>query len=101
VFKILLIFFIGITPWLISLWILYKNEARIRERLRAARLSSGSRRIPNTSTPSEEQYIQGVGYIIGDLTCKFNARSPIIRCAVNPHGPCKDCPYYESKDISS
>ncbi|MGB3509658.1 MAG: DUF6464 family protein [Microcoleaceae cyanobacterium] len=98
-FKILLVFFIGMTPWLISLWILYKTEARTRERLRAARLSVGSIRIGSTSNQPEEQYIQGVGYIIGDLTCKFNARSPVIRCAVNPMGPCKDCSHYESRDI--
>lgn len=98
-FKILLIFFIGITPWLISLWILYKSEARTRERFRAARLSLDSRRIANISSLPEEQYIQGVGYIIGDLTCKFNARSPIVRCAVNPLGPCKNCSQYESRNI--
>ncbi len=99
VFRILLILLIGITPWLISLWILYKSQAQTRERLIAARLSVGSRRITIGSSPPEEQYIQGVGYIIGDLTCKFNARSPIIRCAVNPNGPCKDCSHYESIDI--
>ena len=65
-----------------SVWILYKSEARTRERLRAARLSGGSRRIATASSLPEEQYIQGVGYIIGDITCQFNARSPMIRCAL-------------------
>jgi Family of unknown function (DUF6464) len=32
---------------------------------------------------------------IGDLTCKYNARSPLIRCAVNPDGECEDCRHYE------
>ncbi|NDJ20987.1 hypothetical protein GS682_04870 [Nostoc sp. B(2019)] len=32
---------------------------------------------------------------IGDTTCKFNARSPLIRCAINPSGPCEGCGYYE------
>ena len=97
--RILFIFFIGITPWLISLWILYKTQGRTRERFRAARLYVGSRRIATRSSQPEEQYIEGVGYIIGDLTCKFNARSPTIRCAVNPVGPCKNCSQYESIDI--
>lgn len=33
---------------------------------------------------------------IGDTTCRNNARSPYIRCAVNPCGPCEGCGSYES-----
>ncbi|MEH1777133.1 DUF6464 family protein [Nostoc sp.] len=32
---------------------------------------------------------------IGDVGCKNNARSPLLRCAVNPSGPCQGCKYYE------
>jgi Family of unknown function (DUF6464) len=42
----------------------------------------------------EEQYIEGVGYIIGDDTCQYNARSPHMRCAVNPSGLCEGCRDY-------
>jgi hypothetical protein len=35
---------------------------------------------------------------IGDVTCEFNARSPFIRCAVNPCGPCEGCIHRESLD---
>jgi hypothetical protein len=34
---------------------------------------------------------------IGDRSCQFNARSPIIRCAVNPTGPCEGCQHYQVK----
>ena len=34
---------------------------------------------------------------IGNVSCQFNARSPVIRCAVNPAGPCEDCQHYQSK----
>lgn len=33
--------------------------------------------------------------VIGDTTCRFNARSRYIRCAVNPSGDCKECPHYK------
>jgi hypothetical protein len=34
---------------------------------------------------------------IGDRTCKFNANSPYIRCAVNPGvDTCEGCRHYES-----
>jgi hypothetical protein len=31
---------------------------------------------------------------IGDSTCKYNALSSTIRCAINPCGPCQGCPEY-------
>ncbi|MGD1808336.1 DUF6464 family protein [Dapis sp. BLCC M126] len=98
-FEILLIFLIGITPCLVSLWILHKLEARITERLNSIRLAVNYREITAISSQPEQQYIQGVGYIVGDITCKFNARSSQVRCAVNPLGPCKDCRDYQSIDI--
>ena len=32
---------------------------------------------------------------LGLRTCKYNARSRMLRCAVNPCGPCKGCSHYE------
>ncbi|MEM1167785.1 MAG: DUF6464 family protein [Cyanobacteria bacterium P01_H01_bin.35] len=98
-FEILLIFFIGIIPCLVSLWILHKFKARTRERLNSVRLAVNYREITSISSQAEQPYIQGVGYIIGDITCKFNARSSQVRCAVNPLGPCKGCRDYQSIDI--
>ncbi|MEH2384921.1 MAG: DUF6464 family protein [Nostoc sp.] len=31
---------------------------------------------------------------IGDLGCKNNARSPYLRCAIKPSGPCEKCQFY-------
>jgi Family of unknown function (DUF6464) len=36
---------------------------------------------------------------IGDRSCKHNAHSPHLRCAVNPCGPCKDCPDYAKASL--
>ncbi len=98
-FEILLIFLIGIIPCLVSLWILQKFAARTTERLNSVRLVVNYRERTAISSQPEQQYIEGVGYIIGDLTCKFNARSSQVRCAVNPLGPCKGCRDYQSIDI--
>lgn len=35
-------------------------------------------------------------WVIGDAECRYNARSEILRCAVNPDGPCRDCQFWES-----
>ena len=93
--EVLLIFLIGITPCLFHLWIFRKLEAR----LNSFRLVVNYREITAISSQAEQQYIEGLGYIIGDLTCKLNARSSYIRCAVNPLGPCKGCYDYQSIDI--
>ena len=41
-------------------------------------------------------YVEGLGYIVGDLSCQYNARSPHLRCATNPSGPCEGCSLYEA-----
>ena len=35
------------------------------------------------------------GWVIGDPTCRFNALSPLLRCAVWPDGPCDQCSHFE------
>lgn len=35
-------------------------------------------------------------WVIGDPSCRFNARSPLLRCAVLPDGPCDRCSHYEA-----
>jgi Family of unknown function (DUF6464) len=42
---------------------------------------------------------------IGSLSCEHNARSPYLRCAINPCGPCDGCPNFTPlpvfKDVHS
>ena len=37
------------------------------------------------------------GWVIGDPECRFNARSPLLRCAVWPEGPCDRCTHREPR----
>jgi hypothetical protein len=50
--------------------------------------------VQSASPPTERTLVNGI-LVLGDASCRFNARSEIIRCAVNPHGPCNCCRYYE------
>jgi len=34
-------------------------------------------------------------WVIGDITCLYNARSELLRCAVNPNGSCDRCTHYQ------
>lgn len=97
-----LIFVIGLLPALCSLLLMRKAETQARERLHTAMdaaTTQGLRRLQYSLSP-EHQHVEGIGYLVGDFTCRFNARSSYLRCAVNPSGPCKECPFYESIEIA-
>lgn len=107
--MLLLILILALFPAVLSLWQLYhldrrmqriraSNAARLR-RLERPHRASGIR-YQNASVP-EFRYIDGVGYVIGDLSCEFNAKSPYVRCAVNPMGPCQGCRAYQAKALET
>lgn len=50
--------------------------------------------VQAAKTLDEQSLIDG-RWVVGDTNCRFNARSEILRCAVNPDGPCDGCRYYE------
>lgn len=52
--------------------------------------------VQSAHGPSEKSHIDG-RWVLGDATCRFNAHSELLRCAVNPEGPCQGCRLYEQK----
>jgi hypothetical protein len=95
--EILIILVLSLLPALISIVLLRKAKQRWQIRLRRARTMTIYRQpIPlqeNNVEPEEENLY----HFIGNLDCRYNARSPFIRCAVNPSGPCENCPHFETK----
>lgn len=53
--------------------------------------------VQETNCSSEMSLIEGQ-WVIGDASCIYNARSILMRCAVNPDGPCHACPCYKSTE---
>ncbi|CAO5049434.1 DUF6464 domain-containing protein [Microcystis aeruginosa] len=51
--------------------------------------------VQTAPTPNEKSLIEG-RWVMGDASCRFNARSELLRCAINPSGPCQDCRFYEA-----
>jgi hypothetical protein len=98
VIATLFILFLGLTPSLLSLWLMRQADARGQARLRLAMDAFATRGMPLRLQP-DQHYVEGIGYIIGDFTCRFNARSNQIRCAINPFGPCQDCSHYQQKPL--
>jgi len=91
VFKTFLIFLIGLIPPLVSVWVMRQAEARARVRLRLVIEEAPLTPLIVPPQPPDQQYV-------GDITCKFNARSPYLRCAVNPEGPCVGCSHYQYRE---
>ncbi|MFK0734053.1 MAG: DUF6464 family protein [Gloeotrichia echinulata GP01] len=101
--KTLLVFAIGFLPSLFSLWVIRKTQLRARTRMRQTSMNLAGVQVRENIIPlqGDRYYVEGVGYLIGDISCKFNARSSYMRCAVNPSGPCQGCRHYEPKELAS
>ena len=50
--------------------------------------------VQATDRPNETSVVNGQR-LIGDVSCAYNAQSPLIRCAINPEGPCQGCTSYK------
>ena len=71
-------------------------ERRHRYQLQAGRyqLHKIALYVQTCETPLETSGNNGQG-AIGDRTCRYNAHSVLLRCAVNPSGPCDGCTDYQ------
>jgi hypothetical protein len=107
VFKTLLVMIFGFLPSVFSWWVIRKTQLRTRNRIRQAAINLSRRQLQQSMIPvpdeqiSDRYYLEGVGYLVGDISCQYNARSGYIRCAVNPSGPCQGCRHYEPKEFTT
>ncbi|MFQ4143396.1 DUF6464 family protein [Chlorogloeopsis sp. ULAP02] len=56
--------------------------------------------VQTAKRPEEKTWVNG-RWVIGDANCCYNAHSEIIRCAVNPEGPCDSCRFYEKLRVTT
>jgi hypothetical protein len=95
--EVFLILAIGLIPSALTFLLRHRMEVRAQERLRAAIAVAERRQLQRLlSLPPDHHYVEGMGSFIGDFSCRYNAHSPYIRCAINPTGPCDSCRHYES-----
>lgn len=96
-FVIILIFVIGLAPAFISAVMTVRAERKAKSEGLNPDMLSNNRLQSLLDRDQDLHYIEGMGYMIGDITCDLNARSPYLRCAVNPMGPCDGCRAYTPK----
>ncbi|MBD0269805.1 MAG: hypothetical protein ICV77_16120 [Cyanobacteria bacterium Co-bin8] len=70
-------------------------ERRHRYHLKSGRyeLHQTTLYVQRSDVPEEKSLLDG-HWVIGDITCLYNARSELLRCAVNPQGPCDRCSHH-------
>ncbi|MGB3297580.1 MAG: DUF6464 family protein [Phormidesmis sp.] len=98
---IALTLFVGLAPAAISLLVCIHSRRQVQQSLHMAADHAAQarfRRLSSHSRVPDAHYVEGMGWVIGDITCQMNARSPFIRCAPNPSGPCEGCRDYEGKE---
>lgn len=91
--EAILIFVVSLIPSLLSLVMVSRAKKRWEADLMQVRSSTIYWQAARLEMPDLEAETR----ILGDTTCKFNARSPYLRCAVNPSGSCEDCYHYEPR----
>lgn len=71
-------------------------ERRHRYHLKSGRycLAKMAVYVQTAERPDEKSFVAG-RWVIGDANCRYNARSELLRCAVNPEGPCEGCPHFD------
>lgn len=97
---ILLIFVVGLAPAAISAYCSVRDERAAKrgdQGNHAPPANAGIGRLRLGDGDGDLHYVDGLGYMIGDITCDLNARSPYLRCAINPFGPCDGCSTYAPK----
>lgn len=96
-----LVLAVGLLPVVLSLVVGFYARKSFQTNLQLAVDFAANERFRPTARQTrqpDEHYVEGMGLVIGDITCQLNARSPFIRCAANPFGPCQDCQEYEGRD---
>jgi len=76
-------------------------ERRHRYQLKAGQyhLSKIAVYVQPAQRPAERSLVDG-RWVLGNINCRFNARSELLYCAVNPTGPCDRCYFFENLEAS-
>jgi len=91
--EVVFILSLGCLPSLVSIWLMRRAQIQAQENLQAALNAAAMIGLPRRNTLAEDP--EWRAQWVGDVSCRYNARSPWLRCAVNPCGPCQGCRHYQ------
>lgn len=94
--EIFFIAILSVMPFFLSRFLLRQAIQQWEETLGQVRADNVLHLRVNTmfANSSEQCEREENSYLIGNTLCRYNARSPYLRCAVNPAGPCETCRHF-------
>lgn len=64
-FETIIVFVLGLTPPLLSIWVMHRAKEQAQIRLRnSIQASTTARVLPRNPLPPDQYYLEGVGYLI-------------------------------------
>lgn len=82
--------------WESRAYLVLQRRHRYKLRQGLYQLASIALEVKQQAQPEDAQWWNGQ-WVIGNPNCHFNARSPLLRCAVFPEGPCSTCNHYKTR----
>lgn len=82
--------------WGAQAYLVLQRRHRYRLRKGKYELSSIALEVKQQVQPADAQW-WNQQWVIGNPNCHFNARSPLLRCAVLPEGPCSTCSHFKTR----
>lgn len=96
----ILFFLSALLSGLVSFLLVRRIQRKVNERRRGRSLrlyrQQWEEQFFLTHSRQLPRHLEHLDYI-GNLNCEYNAHSAYLRCAINPMGPCEDCPSFEPK----
>lgn len=83
--------------WGVRSFLVLQRRHRYQLKLGRYHLASIALEVREQHKPQDAQWWKG-RWVIGNPSCLFNARSPLLRCAVLPEGPCTSCSHFKAQE---
>ena len=83
---LLAVLFLGLSAWVFD--VLWRWQRKLQSQV-------GAEHFVHFRQTLRLEGGQGTGWL-GDWSCVYNARSPLLRCTVNPGGSCSGCVHYKA-----
>jgi hypothetical protein len=97
--QIVFIVTIAIVPSILGLWQIQRSHRQLDRRWDQIRRRSWARSPDNDATASDAIDLHTAQALpLGHSNCIWSAKSPHLRCTVNPYGPCFGCRDYTPID---
>ncbi|WP_206815716.1 DUF6464 family protein [Chroococcus sp. FPU101] len=92
--RIIIILILALIPSVFGLEIVRRSQRRFQARMRRIRSEPV---YPVAIVSDFLDVCEDQTFLIGEISCFYNARSPHLRCAINPSGPCEGCLHYKAR----